>query len=45
MPKIALPGHRDLTPQTVERVDDAIQDELSHAVQGSHRDIMGITYL
>jgi hypothetical protein len=45
MPKIALAGHRDLSPETAGLVDDAIRDELSRTVRGSHRAVVGVTCL
>lgn len=45
MPKIALAGHRELAAETLTLVDDAVRDELSHAVRGSHRAVVGVTCL
>lgn len=45
MTKIAIAGHRYLTPESTTLVDDAIRDALSGMVHGSHHDVVGVTCL
>jgi hypothetical protein len=45
MTKIAIAGYRELETETTALVDDAIREELSHTVHGSHHDVVGISWL